>query len=113
MTTLRVIQPNQIARELKPVVRDEVLEQAREIVDRVRSEGITALCELAQVPEHDEGILGDALNLLLIPETHLFSKEKDTSSILDEYITAMRQGAKQDDCSPYQETCPVSLFNVI
>ena len=43
MTLLRVIQPDEVARELKPVVRDEVLQQARVIVDRVRIEGIGAI----------------------------------------------------------------------
>lgn len=48
MTLLRVVQPDQIARELKPVVREEILDQARVIVDRVRTDGIQAIRELAQ-----------------------------------------------------------------
>lgn len=43
MTLLRVIQPDEVSRELKPVVRDEVLDQARVILDRVRVEGIDAI----------------------------------------------------------------------
>lgn len=43
MTLLRVIQPDQVSPELKPVVRDEVLDQARVILDRVRTEGIDAI----------------------------------------------------------------------
>lgn len=57
MTLLRVIQPDQVSRELKPVVRGEVLDQARVILDRVRYDGIDAIrgyaeqfgeCELDQ-----------------------------------------------------------------
>jgi histidinol dehydrogenase len=48
MTLLRVVQPDQIARELKPVVREKILDQARVIVDRVRTDGIQAIRELAQ-----------------------------------------------------------------
>ena len=43
MTLLRVIQPDEVTRELKPVVRDEVLDQARMILDRVRLEGLDAI----------------------------------------------------------------------
>lgn len=43
MTLLRVIQPEEVSRELKPVVRGEVLDQARAIVDRVRVEGLDAI----------------------------------------------------------------------
>ncbi len=43
MTLLRVIQPDEVSRELKPVVRDEVLDQARVILDRVRLEGLDAI----------------------------------------------------------------------
>lgn len=48
MTLLRVIQPDEVARELKPVVRDEVLDQARVILDRVRFEGLDAICGYAE-----------------------------------------------------------------
>ncbi len=48
MTVLRVIHPEAVARELQPVVRDEVIQQARVIVDRVRSEGIGAIRAYAQ-----------------------------------------------------------------
>lgn len=47
MTLLRVIQPEEVSRELKPVVRGEVLDQARAIVDRVRVEGLDAIRSFA------------------------------------------------------------------
>lgn len=48
MTLLRVIQPDEVARELKPVVRDEVLDRARVILDRVRLEGLEAIRAYAE-----------------------------------------------------------------
>ncbi|MFG0245889.1 MAG: histidinol dehydrogenase [Phycisphaerales bacterium JB052] len=55
MTLLRVIQPDDIRRGLQPVVRDEVIAQARVIVDRVRAEGVDAIRSYAQqFGERDE-----------------------------------------------------------
>ncbi|MFG0312675.1 MAG: histidinol dehydrogenase, partial [Phycisphaerales bacterium] len=48
MSLLRIIQPDEVIRELQPVVRGEVLDQARAIVDRVRGEGLEAIRAYAQ-----------------------------------------------------------------
>lgn len=48
MSLLRVVQAKEVSREIKPVVRDEVLTQAREIVDRVRAEGAQAIRAYAE-----------------------------------------------------------------
>jgi phosphoribosyl-ATP pyrophosphohydrolase/phosphoribosyl-AMP cyclohydrolase/histidinol dehydrogenase len=48
MTLLRVIQPDSVSRELKPVVRSEVLDQARVILDRVQREGLDAIRAYAE-----------------------------------------------------------------
>ena len=48
MSLLRIIQPEEVIRELQPVVRGEVLDQARAIVDRVRGEGLEAIRAYAQ-----------------------------------------------------------------
>lgn len=48
MSLLRVVQAEDVSREIQPVVRDEVLTQAREIVDRVRAEGVQAIRAYAE-----------------------------------------------------------------
>lgn len=48
MSLLRVVQAQDVSREIQPVVRDEVLTQAREIVDRVRAEGAQAIRAYAE-----------------------------------------------------------------
>ncbi len=48
MSLLRVVQAQDVSREIQPVVRDEVLTQAREIVDRVRAEGVQAIRAYAE-----------------------------------------------------------------
>lgn len=48
MSLLRVVQPSDVERSLRPAVRKEVLEQARIIVERVRDGGVDELCAYAQ-----------------------------------------------------------------
>ena len=67
------------------------------------------MCEAAHTPTHGDGLIGDAINALLLP-AHLLDliPEKGES----EYIKAQRMGHHSGDCSGYHATCPMSIFQV-
>ena len=64
-----------------------------------------------QVPLHTNGMLGDALNLLLTP-SHILD---NLASIVgaNEYILAQKAGKFDRDCSRYYAECPASMFEVL
>ena len=65
-----------------------------------------ALCEVAAAPDHEDGILGDAINYLL-------RVEKDGFVEHPKYAHAQEIGELTGDCFEFQYMCPVSIFNVI
>ena len=71
---------------------------------------LRALCEVARTPQNQDGLLGDFINLLLTP-TYLLDELSKT--IIDsDYLEAQRKGHFLQDCSKYEQNCPLSLFEV-
>lgn len=68
---------------------------------------LRTLCEMSQEQRHADGLLGDAMNLLLTP-MHMLKSLSNT----DAYIRAQQDGHWNQDCGKYHRQCPVSLFEV-
>ena len=71
---------------------------------------LRALCEVAKTPQNEDGLLGDFINLLLTPTYTLDQLSKTQDS---DYLEAQRKGHFLQDCSSYEQSCPLSLFEVI
>ena len=71
---------------------------------------LRALCEVAKTPQNQDGLLGDFINLLLTPTYILDHLSKTQDS---DYLEAQRKGHFLQDCSSYEHSCPLSLFEVI
>merc|ERR1712079_303087 len=68
------------------------------------------MCEAAHTPTHGDGLIGDAINALLLP-THLLDLIPEQGE--SEYLRAQRMGHTTGDCSIYHTTCPMSIFQVV
>ncbi|TRY80462.1 hypothetical protein TCAL_10484 [Tigriopus californicus] len=69
---------------------------------------LRTLCEMSQEQRHADGLLGDAMNLLLTP-IHMLKSLSNT----DAYIRAQQDGHWNQDCVKYHKQCPVSLFEFV
>ncbi|XP_023326486.1 uncharacterized protein LOC111699929 [Eurytemora carolleeae] len=65
-----------------------------------------AICEVAATPDHDDGILGDAMNLLLKVDKEAYAEHP-------QYAHAQQKGEIGGDCSEFHRVCPVSIFSII
>jgi len=68
------------------------------------------MCEAAHTPTHGDGLIGDAINALLLP-VHLLDLIPEQGE--SEYVRAQRMGHHSGDCSYYHATCPMSIFQVV
>lgn len=71
---------------------------------------LRTLCEIAQVPKHKDGFMGDAMNAFFTPTYVLDSLNEIVNP--NEYIKAQRDGRVWEDCTAYTDLCPFSLFQV-
>ena len=69
---------------------------------------LRTLCELSATPRHQDGFLGDVVNLLVTP-----AKIVDNLATDNVYVRAQKAGRIQRDCSTYFPSCPHSLFEFI
>merc|ERR550517_355062 len=67
-----------------------------------------AICEVAATPAHQDGILGDAMNLLLKVDT-----EPEAFNQTPEYADAQQVGETEKECTRFHADCPVSIFKII
>ena len=71
---------------------------------------LRSLCEVARTPQNQDGLFGDFINLLLAPSYIL---DQPSESFKDsDYLEAQRTGHFLQDCSRYERSCPMSLFEV-
>jgi hypothetical protein len=68
---------------------------------------LRSICETALTPSHADGLLGELMNLMLLPSYLL---EKVPLMGESDYLQAQRRGQYQKDCSFYHEKCPKSFF---
>jgi len=69
---------------------------------------LRSLCEVARTPQNQDGLFGDFINLLLAPSYIL---DQPSESFKDsDYLEAQRTGHFLQDCSRYERSCPMSLF---
>ena len=71
---------------------------------------LRVICEASHTPSHRDGLVGDAINGLLLPPhvLHLIPEYGQS-----EYIGAQRAGhGKTGDCSGFHQGCPTSFFQV-
>ena len=64
------------------------------------------------MPQHKDGLLGDAFMLLLTPEDKLQDVDGCGVDQYENYIEAQRVGRRFGDCTRYQRSCRMSLFQV-
>ena len=67
------------------------------------------ICEASHTPSHADGLIGDGINMLLLPRQVLDTIPEYGES---EYIKAQRIGQKTGDCSRFHHKCPTSFFQV-
>ena len=70
---------------------------------------LRVICEASHTPSHNDGLIGDAINMLLLPRQVLNNIPEYGES---EYINAQRIGLKTGDCSRFHHRCPTSFFQV-
>ncbi|CAM1318141.1 Uncharacterised protein g6900 [Pycnogonum litorale] len=80
--------------------------------ERLKLPGIGCLqriiCEASATPEHDEGLLGDIIDLILnVTETGGHHEK------LNIYWTAQQHGKTTGSCTEKYRECPVSIFDYI
>ncbi|CAB4058965.1 unnamed protein product [Lepeophtheirus salmonis] len=73
---------------------------------------LRAICEIAQFPEHEDGFLGEVVNLIVNGNKNgglnsFFSRESNV------YQEAYYQGSYEGNCSEYQESCSISFFDFV
>jgi len=78
---------------------------------------LRAMCEVGSTPDHDDGLLGDLIDMVLTAG-HAFQFEEDfDSESLDveyrEYMRAFEEGQENRDCSIFHKGCPMSFFNLV
>ena len=64
-----------------------------------------AICEVAATPEHEDGIIGDAMNYILRVDKEAFDEHP-------KYALAQQIGENTGDCFEFYNLCPVSIFNI-
>lgn len=68
------------------------------------------ICEVAKTPFHADGLVGEAINAMLIP-AHVLEKVPTFGE--SDYLTAQRKGQYLGDCAEYHSKCSMSFFEVI
>jgi hypothetical protein len=74
---------------------------------------LRAICEANATPDHDDGLLGDAVNLLLSASHALRHGEEEADEHYREYLAAEARGRLSGECTKYEHACPLTFFNVI
>ena len=70
---------------------------------------LRAICETAHTPVHDDGIVGEAINALLMP-AHIMDRLPEYGE--SDYLHAQRMGHNYGNCTQYYQPCPFSFFEV-
>ena len=65
------------------------------------------VCEVAATPDHEDGIVGDLMNIVL--------KVSNDQAVAESpvFIDAQQIGEATQDCSKFSAECPMSLFKII
>jgi len=74
---------------------------------------LRAMCEASAAPLHSDGLLGDALNLLLSAGHALVGGSEEDIGSYREYSEAQTEGMVSGDCSSYGQFCPISFFDFL
>ncbi|KAF0308136.1 hypothetical protein FJT64_020613 [Amphibalanus amphitrite] len=89
-----------------------IYETAQRTLDRFGVNGkaclLRAICEAAEYPVENEGLLGEILNIVLTA-----SRAETESSKELEYTQAEYQGRALGNCYAAYPDCPVSVFNLV
>ena len=70
------------------------------------------MCEVHATPDHDDGLLGEAVNLLLSASHGLQNGEDEVDEEYKQYLAAEARGHLSGDCSKYEKGCPTTFFEV-
>jgi len=73
---------------------------------------LRAICEVSLAPKHNDGLVGDAVNMLLSTGTTLASITKEDETIR-EYVEAQDHAQNTGTCNSYHKECPMSFFNLV
>ncbi|XP_023323111.1 uncharacterized protein LOC111697361 [Eurytemora carolleeae] len=73
---------------------------------------LRAVCEVGAAPEHEDGLMGDAVTTLLTA-TNTYTSITNPSQHANQYAEAQLTGQMSGNCKKYAEKCPMSLFNLI
>ena len=74
---------------------------------------LRAICEVNATPDHDDGLLGDAVNLLLSASHALRHGEEEADEDYKEYLAAEARGHLSGDCTKFESHCPHTFFSVM
>jgi hypothetical protein len=70
---------------------------------------LRVMCEAAETPVHADGLLGEAINGMLLP-MHLLDMIPEYGE--SDYLRAQRMGQKRGNCNEYHQGCPMTIFQV-
>ena len=74
---------------------------------------LRAICEANATPDHNDGLLGDAVNLLLSASHALKHGGEEADEEYKEYLAAEARGHLSGDCSKFESDCPITFFSVM
>ena len=74
---------------------------------------LRAICEANATPDHNDGLLGDAVNLLLSASHALKHGGEEADEEYKEYLAAEARGHLSGDCEKYESRCPITFFSVL
>ena len=74
---------------------------------------LRAICEANATPDHNDGLLGDAVNLLLSASHALKHGGEEADEEYKEYLAAEARGHLSGDCEKYESQCPITFFSVL
>ena len=74
---------------------------------------LRAICEANATPDHNDGLLGDAVNLLLSASHALKHGGEEADEEYKEYLAAEARGHLSGDCSKFESNCPITFFSVM
>ena len=74
---------------------------------------LRSICEVAKTPSHDNGVMGDIVNLLLSPmQLDDRLREEEFRNSDSDYVKAQLSGKLRGDCSQYHQGCQIPMFEV-
>uniref|UniRef100_A0A2A4IWL5 Uncharacterized protein n=1 Tax=Heliothis virescens TaxID=7102 RepID=A0A2A4IWL5_HELVI len=108
--------------------RDERLTFYTAVADMLKSKGMNgdecvfrAICEAAQYPVEEEGLVGEILHILLTPDygkTPFDDKDEDLQYLMGSYYDAATAGRQMFNCASIYSGCPegqglMEMFSIL